>query len=91
MSNNINEWLDEKVEKLEGGNGFYKLICAMRGGKKLTYKQLLLLLCDLNRKKYGDKEVVKKVLPHVISCYGYNNGKLPEVTELTDIEEIKSL
>lgn len=81
-----NKWLDEKVEKLDGGNGLYKLICAMRCGKKLTYKQLLLLLCDINRKKYSDKDVVKKVLPHIIECYKYNNGKLPEITEISDYE-----
>ena len=40
--NNFNaEWMNEKVEKVpNGGQGMYRLLCAVMLKKRLTYKNL---------------------------------------------------
>lgn len=72
-------WLNEKLEKMPYNNWLYKVICFLMGKrkKKLTYKDMFLLLYGLNRKKYGDLEAKKISLYKIVEIYTVNNKKTP--------------
>jgi len=78
------DWMNETLPNLERGNWMYDLICFLMGRrkKKLTYKEYMMLLYGLNRKKLGDKESEDKAIIRALELYKYHhNGSLPETAE----------
>lgn len=73
------DWMNERVEKTIDANWLYNTICLFLGRrtKKLTYKELYLILRSINEKKLGEEESDKASLSKVIEIYKYNNGTLP--------------
>lgn len=70
------DWLNDKINSMPHHNGIYKFICAFLGKKKLTYKQMYLLLFQLNKKKLGD-DVKKIVFKELLEIYHFNENKYP--------------
>lgn len=79
--NNFNaEWMNEKVEKVpNGGQGMYRLLCAVMLKKRLTYKNLYVFAYALNKHKYKDNEqyMKEKIIEELAGLYYYNTGELP--------------
>lgn len=75
-----NEWLNEKVIKMPYNNWIYKIICFLMGKrkKKMSYKEIFLILYGLNRKKYGEKESKEMSLYKTVEIYAFNNKRLPK-------------
>lgn len=70
-------WINEKIERLEKNNGLYKFACFFIG-RKLSYKEMYMLLQNINRKKLGDEDSKKFALYQIIEIYKFQNGKLPD-------------
>ena len=73
-------WLNETVERMpDGGQGFYKLLCVLMLKKRLTYQNLYVFACTLNKHKYKNNETYMKqlIIEELAGLYFYNNGKLP--------------
>ena len=84
VTNNIStEWLEETIEKVNNINWLYKLICFLlfKRKKKLTYKEMYLLLYGLNRRNIGDKEAKQLSMERIIKIYKENNNKYPKGLE----------
>ena len=75
----MGEWLNEKVVKTPYYNWIYQIVCLLmfRWRRKLTYKDLFLLLYGVNRNKLGDKQAKEISLYKIIEIYQANNNKLP--------------
>ena len=69
-------WLNEKILKIPHHNWLYQIICFLmfRGRRKLSYKDLFLLIYGTNRNKMGDKEFA---LYKIVELYKKLNNKLP--------------
>ena len=77
----MGEWLNEKVVKTPYHNWIYQIVCFLmfRWRRKLTYKDLFLLLYGVNRNKVGDRQAKEISLYKVIEIYqANNNNKLPK-------------
>ena len=74
------EWFDEKIPYLKNGNWLYKAICLFLfvPRKKLSYKELYLILLNLNEKALGEKEAKKAALIKILDIYKDLHGKLPD-------------
>lgn len=78
------EWMSETVEKVKKGNWWYKFFCFMMGKrkKKMTYKEVFLLIYGLNKNKLGDKTAKEIALYKILEIYINNHGKLPKGVKL---------
>ena len=77
----MTSWFDEKIPYFPNGNFIYKIVCFCLGKRKekLSYKELYLLLKQLNIKALGDKESGRKSMNKLIEIYKYfHNNKLPD-------------
>ena len=77
----MGEWLNEKVVKTPYYNWIYQIVCFLmfRWKRKLTYKDLFLLLYGVNRNKVGDRQAKEISLYKVTEIYqANNNNKLPK-------------
>ena len=76
----MGEWLNEKVVKTPYYNWIYQTVCflMLRWKRKLTYKDLFLLLYGVNRNKMGDKEAKEFALYKIVEIYKSLNNKLPK-------------
>lgn len=65
------DWFDEKIEYIEGDKFLYKLVCfCLKGPKKrLSYKELYLLLFGLNKRNLGEKKAKIKAMNKIIEIY----------------------
>lgn len=70
------KWLNEKIEKLEKNNGLYKFACFVIG-RKLSYKEMYMVLEKINRKNLGERSKVF-AMNQIIKIYKFQNGKAPE-------------
>jgi len=79
MEQNL-EWMDEYVDSVPTGQKLYKFICFFLGRKKkkLTYKEIFLIISELNRTRMGLEEAKKYALTYILNTYKYLNNKLPE-------------
>lgn len=75
----MGEWLNEKILKIPHHNWLYQIICflMLRGRRKLSYKDLFLLIYGTNRNKMGDKEAKEFALYKIVEIYKSLNNKLP--------------
>lgn len=84
------DWMNEAIPNLERGNWMYSIICFLMGRrkKKLTYKEYMMLLYGLNRKKLGEDESIKKATIRSLDIYKYHhNGNLPETADIKKDDE----
>ena len=75
------EWLDEQIPYLKDGNWLYKFVgfCMGRRKKKLSYKEMYLLLYGLNRGKLGNGKAKEKAMNRILVIYkSHHNNKLPK-------------
>ena len=72
-------WMEETVQSVEHANWLYRFCCFLLGKKKkkLTYKELFLLLYGINRRKMGDKEAKTFAMNQILKTYKFHNNKLP--------------
>lgn len=47
-------WLNEKIEYIPKHNFIYKIVCFFVG-HKLTYQEMYMMLCQINKSKFGNK------------------------------------
>lgn len=78
-------WLDEPIEELPGGKGWYRLFCFILCKRKMTYANMYILTYALNKKKYKDNEtkLKEKILTDLALVYYYNNNRLPDGFKFT--------
>ena len=83
-------WLDERIPRLEKMNWLYNFACFCLGApkKKLTYKQYIILLYGINRKKIGEREAKAGAITKAIETYKWlHNGEMPDMAELENDEQ----
>lgn len=84
------EWMNEPIPNIEKGNWMYSIICFLMGRrkKKLTYREYMMLLYELNRKKLGENESNKRAIIRSLDIYKYHhNGNLPETADNNEDDE----
>ena len=57
----------------------YFLFCLItfRPFKKMTYKEMYLIISEVNRKVLGEEKAKKLAFQRIIDFYEYNNGSRP--------------
>lgn len=79
------EWFDEKIEYIDGDRFLYKIVCFFLGGfkKRLTYKELYILLYHLNKHKLGEEKSKKKSMQRILKIYShFHNNEIPNVEKI---------
>jgi hypothetical protein len=73
------EWANEHIKKLPRNNFMYFLFCLItfRPRKKMTYKEMYLIMVEINRKVLGEEKAKKLAFQRIIDFYEYNNGNRP--------------
>ena len=77
MIDNI-PWFSEKIERLKRTNWLYRAICFFLMKRRLTYRDMFLLLYGINKRHLGEKRAKTKALERVLLIYKENNGHYPE-------------
>jgi len=72
-------WADEPLKKLPKNNFMYFLFCLLtfRLRRKMTYKEMYLIIAEVNRKTLGKKAADKLAFQRIMDFYEYNNGHRP--------------
>ncbi len=72
-------WADEPLKKLPKNNFMYFLFCLLtfRLRKKMTYKEMYLIIAEVNRKTLGKEAADKLAFQRIMDFYEYNNGHRP--------------
>ena len=72
-------WAEGPLKKLPRNNFMYFLFClfTFRPRKKMTYKEMYLLMSEVNRKTLGQEESNKLAFKRIMDFYEYNNGYRP--------------
>lgn len=73
-------WTDEPLKKLPKNNFMYFLFClfTFRLKKKMTYKEMYLIISEVNRKTLGQENANKLAFQRIMDFYEYNNGYRPQ-------------
>jgi CRISPR/Cas system CSM-associated protein Csm2 small subunit len=71
------EWTNEKLEKVPYKNWLYRLFCLATFRKRMSYKEMYLILSEINRKIDGEEKAKKRAFERIIEFYEYNNGNRP--------------
>lgn len=69
---NLN-WFDNKINALPKNNWLYKISCFFLCKKKLSYKEMYLILQRLN-KHLGEEKSKQMAMTEIINIYNFNNG-----------------
>jgi hypothetical protein len=79
-ANKLLNWLDEPIEELPGGKGWYRLFCLILCKRRMTYANMYILTYALNKRKFKDNETVlkEKILTDLAKIYYHNNKHLPD-------------
>lgn len=73
------EWLNEYVKDVPNRKKMYKFLKIILFRKNgLTYKELYMILCNLNERVVGIEKSRQHAMIEILSVYKYNNNKLPE-------------
>ena len=71
----VMSWIDNSCPDVPTHRAWYKIACFLAGRrkKKLTYKEIYIILCNINRKK-GDaqKDVQRNAIEQIIMIYSWN-------------------
>lgn len=72
-------WADERLKKLPKNNFMYFLFClfTFRPFKKMTYKEMYLIMTEVNRKVLGEEKSKRLAFRKIIDFYEFNNGNRP--------------
>lgn len=72
-------WADEPLKKLPKNNFMYFLFClfTFRPRRKMTYKEMFLVIAEVNRKTIGKEAADKLAFQRIMDFYEYNNGHRP--------------
>ena len=72
-------WADEPLKKLPKNNFMYFLFCLLtfRLRRKMTYKEMYLIIAEVNRKTLGKEAADKLAFQRIMDFYEYNNGHRP--------------
>lgn len=72
-------WADEPLKKLPKNNFMYFLFCLLtfRLRRKMTYKEMYLIISEVNRKTLGKEAADKLAFQRIMDFYEYNNGHRP--------------
>ena len=72
-------WTDEPLKKLPKNNFMYFLFClfTFRPKKKMTYKEMYLIISEVNRKTLGQENANKLAFQRIMDFYESNNGYRP--------------
>lgn len=72
-------WADEPLKKLPKNNFMYFLFCLLtfRPRRKMTYKEMYLVIAEVNRKILGKEAADKLAFQRIMDFYEYNNGHRP--------------
>lgn len=78
-------WLDEKIERMPGGQKRYRLICLLFFKRRMTYANMYVFTYGIYKNKFKDNEekLKEKILKELAYIYYYNNKRLPDGFELT--------
>ena len=71
------EWTNEKLEKVPYKNWLYRLFCLATFRKRMSYKEMYLILVEINRGVDGEEKAKKRAFERIIEFYEYNNGNRP--------------
>jgi hypothetical protein len=71
-------WTGEEIESVPSWGWMYRFVCFMLRKKKLTYREMFMLLYGINKKSLGEREAKEFATQRIIAIYEYNNNKLPE-------------
>ena len=73
------EWTNERLKRLPKNNLMYFLFClvTLRPIKKMTYKEMYLIISEVNRKTLGQEKANKLAFQRIMDFYEYNNGHRP--------------
>jgi hypothetical protein len=76
-------WADESLKRLPKNNFMYFLFClfTLRPRRKMTYKEMFLIISEVNRKSLGQKKANDLAFRRIMDFYKYNHGCLPEGIE----------
>lgn len=69
------KWVNEKIQSLPKNNGLYKFVCMLLGKRKLSYKQMYLLLFNINKGKLGEEEAKLAAFNEIVKIYKHNNNE----------------
>ena len=81
------EWFNEPVEHFGKRQWMYNIVCRILRGRnrRLSYKELYLLLYGLNKNALGEEESKKRAMAKIIETYkrehnnnppeGYDDGR----------------
>lgn len=75
------EWMNEHIDRVPKKNGLYKFACFFLGRRKtkLTYKEMYLILANINRKA-GEKGSKEFAFKKIIEIYKFlNNNEYPKM------------
>lgn len=80
------EWFNEYIKDVPIRKCFYKLMCFFLGVRKkgLKYKEMYLILEQLNMKVLGLEKSKKHAMIEILTIYKYNNNKLPDGIKLDE-------
>ena len=72
-------WAEEPLKRLPKNNFMYFLFCLItfRPRKKMTYKEMYLIISEVNRKTLGQDKANKLAFQRIMDFYEYNNGYRP--------------
>lgn len=78
MDQNL-KWTEESLKRLPKNNFLYFLLCLLtfRPRRKLTYKEMYLIMVEVNRKALGDEMAKRMAFKRIMDFYQYNNGNRP--------------
>ena len=79
MKKPVFEWADEKLERLPRNNFMYFLFCLVtfRLRRKMTYKEMYMIIEEVNRKKLGEAKASRLAFQRIMDFYEFNNGHRP--------------
>lgn len=75
------EWTNEHLKRLPRNNFLYSLFClfTFRLRRKMTYKEMYLIIAEVNRKRLGEEKAKKLAFKRIMDFYEFNNGNRPRV------------
>ena len=73
----VMSWFDNQCPDVPLHKKWYKFACFITGRrkKKFTYKEVYIILCNINKKNGEDqKDVQREAIKQIINIYTYNSG-----------------
>jgi len=72
----VMSWIDTPCQDVPLHKKWYKFICFITGRrkKKLTYKEIYIILCNINKKDGDEQKAVQRAaIEQIINIYTYNS------------------